>query len=149
MKLTKVLLCALLVLCMALCLVACGGEEKTSDDNGDESDESTVSVNTESDVVSDEESETSKEEPQTSKFTVTVVDADGNAVSGVMVQICKDSCIPAMTNASGEAVFNAEITDGYKLSVMSCPAGYTYEGEAEVYLEAGATEYTLTLTKAE
>ena len=78
---------------------------------------------------------------------MTVVDQNGDPVSGAMVQICKDSCMPAMTGEDGVASFNIEITDGYKLSVMTCPEGYTYEGEAEIYLEYGATEYTLTLTK--
>jgi hypothetical protein len=80
-------------------------------------------------------------------FKVTVVDGDGNAVPGVIVQICKDSCVPARTDDNGVASFNIAIEDGHKLSVMSCPEGYEYTGEAEVYLEEGATEYTLEISK--
>ena len=58
-------------------------------------------------------------------------------------QLCKDACVPAKTDDNGVATFTIEVTDGYKLSVMSCPAGYEYTGEAEIYLEDGATEYTL------
>ena len=151
MKITRILLCAFLVLAMMLGLCACGGEETNVSDSDEGSTESTESVNNESEAVSADGSEAESADESTEEvntFVVTVVDNEGNVVSGVMVQICKDSCLPAMTNAEGQAVFNAEITDGYKLSVMSCPAGYTYEGDAEVYLESGSTEYTLTLTKA-
>ncbi|MBR5472493.1 MAG: hypothetical protein IKU82_00740 [Clostridia bacterium] len=92
-------------------------------------------------------SQTSSKEDTTPKFEVTVTDADGNAVAGVMVQMCNTSCVPAMTNADGIATFNLEITDGYKLSVMSCPEGYEYTGEAEIYIEEGSTEYSLEITK--
>ena len=87
-------------------------------------------------------------EEEASAFEVKVVDASGNPVEGVMLQICKDSCIPAKTDANGIAKFNIEITDGHKLQVLSCPAGYQYTGEAEVYLEAGSSEYTVELSEA-
>ena len=143
MKLTKRILTLFLGLAMLLCLVACGEEQNESS--------TPAAVSTES--VNETSSETSAESsteaslPAAAKFSVTVVDQDGTPVSGVMVQICKDSCMPAMTDENGVATFNIEITDGYKLSVMSCPEGYTYEGESEVYLDYGATEYTLTLSK--
>lgn len=142
MKMTKRILALILGLTMLLCLVACDEEQNESSAPAESSVESV-------DETSSEASEASSEAsvPEAAKFSVTVVDQDGNPVSGAMLQICKESCMPAMSDDSGVATFNVEITDGYKLSVLSCPEGYTYEGEAEVYLEAGATEYTLTLTK--
>ena len=76
------------------------------------------------------------------------VDNEGNPVANAIVQICKDSCIPSKTNEEGIATFNVEVTAEHKLSFTSLPAGYTYEGEAEVYLSDGIDEYTLTVTKS-
>lgn len=140
MKLTKIL-SVLLVACLALCLCACGGDGEKTDSDA----ESSAAVCSEAESSSTESSEAVSDDAAAAAFTVKVVDADGNAIEGVMVQICKDACVPAKTDANGVATFNVEITDGYKLSVMSCPAGYEYTGDAEVYLDNGATEYTLTL----
>ncbi len=129
----KKILALILALAMVFCLCACGG-----DSNGPTGTEP-LANQTQDDVSSKEEA--------TPKFEVTVTDQDGNAVKGVMVQLCKEACVPAMTNDSGVATFSLEITDGYKLSVMSCPEGYEYTGEAEIYLEEGGTEYTLEITK--
>ncbi len=129
----KKLLALILAFGMILCLCACGG-----DNNGPTNNEP---------INNQTNTETSSKVETTPKFEVTVTDADGNSVEGVMVQLCKEACVPARTDANGVAIFNLEITDGYKLSVMSCPEGYEYTGEAEIYLEDGATEYTLEITK--
>lgn len=130
MKNLKKVLAVLLALGMLLCFCACGG-------NDDSKTTTTTTTTTENNQTEDTPAVENK------GFKVTVVDEGGNAVSGVMVQICKDACVPARTDDNGVATFNIEITDGYKLSVMSCPEGYEYTGEAEIYLEDGATEYTL------
>ncbi len=125
MKNIKKLIAALLAVCMMLCFCACGGN---GDDNSTTTTESTTESTTEEQIA----------------FKVKVVDEAGKPVAGVMMQICKDSCIPARTGDDGVAVFaDMEITDGYKLSVLSCPAGYEYTGDAEIYLESGSTEYTV------
>ena len=119
---------------MLFCLCACGG-----DSNGHTGNEPIDNQNN--------NTQTSSKEDATPKFEVTVIDGDGNPVKGVMVQLCKDTCVPAMTDENGVAIFSEEITDGYKLSVMSCPEGYEYTGDAEIYLEDGDTEYTIEITK--
>ena len=119
---------------MLFCLCACGG-----DSNGPTGNEPIDNQNN--------NTQTSSKEDATPKFEVTVIDVDGNPVKGVMVQLCKDTCVPAMTDENGVAIFSEEITDGYKLSVMSCPEGYEYTGDAEIYLEDGDTEYTIEITK--
>lgn len=131
MKNFKKVLAVLLALIMLVCFCACGGneEEKTTTTT---TTTTTESNQTENDIAVENKG-----------FKVTVVDEGGNAVPGVMVQICKEACVPARTDDNGVATFSIEITDGYKLSVMSCPEGYEYTGEAEIYLEDGATEYTL------
>lgn len=125
----KKILVLFTVLCLLLSLCACSGNEQTSTDPQQTT---TAAV-------------TTTAAQDTPAFEVKVVDADGNAVSGVMIQICKDTCIPKVTDENGVAVFDIEVTDEHKLSVLSCPEGYTYTGEAEVYLEDGATEYTVEL----
>lgn len=130
----KKIFALVLAFCMILCLCACG-----NDTNGPTGNEQ---LNNKTDST-----QTSSNQESTPKFEVTVNDADGNAVKGVMVQLCKDTCIPAITDDNGIAVFNAEITDGYKVSIMSCPEGYEYTGEAEIYLEDGDTSYTFEITK--
>lgn len=129
MKNLKKVLAVLLALGMLFCFCACGGNE---DDKTTTTTTTTENQQTENDTAVENKG-----------FTVTVVDEGGNAVPGVMVQLCKDACVPAKTDDNGKATFTIEVTDGYKLSVMSCPEGYEYTGEAEVYLEDGATEYTL------
>jgi len=131
MKNFKKVLALLLALSMVFCFCACGGN---TDDTTTNTTESTTNENP---------TESTTEEK--AAFTVKVVDEGGNAVSGVMLQVCKDACVPARTDDKGIATFNLEITDGYKLSVMTCPAGYEYTGDAEIYLESGITEFTLTL----
>lgn len=130
MKNLKKVLAVLLALTMLICFCACGG-------NDDGKTTTTTTTTTENNQT---ENDTAVENKG---FKVTVVDEGGNAVSDVMVQICKEACVPARTDDNGVATFSIEITDGYKLSVMSCPEGYEYTGEAEIYLEDGATEYTL------
>ncbi len=134
----KRLLTVLLVLCMGVCLIACESDVKD--------DESSAAVSDEVSNVSDTASEDTSEDTSAA-FKVKVVDEDGTAVANVMLQVCKDSCVPAKTDSEGIASFNLEITDGYKLSVLSCPDGYYYNGESEIMLDSGITEYTLTLSK--
>ncbi len=128
----KKLLVLFTALCLVLCLAACGEGAGTAVNTGPAE---TSSVAETTPAVTD----------STASFEVKVVDKDGKAVQGVMLQICKDTCIPMMTDENGVASFNIEVTDEHKLSVLSCPEGYVYSGEAEVYLEDGLAEYTVEL----
>ena len=131
MKNMKNILALVLVLCMALSLVACGGSA-----DAPETSAATTEATTET-------TEATQDNVQ-SGYKVTVVDENGNPIANAMVQICKDSCLPGMTNAEGVATFNVAQEDGYKVSFMTMPAGYEAEAE-EFYFEAGATEITITL----
>ena len=142
----KRIIAAILLISALFALCACG---EGSDTSVAESSNADVSASVSGSASSAESEAESKNDIALATFKVKLVDGDGNAVSGVMVQLCKDTCMPAMSDSEGVASFNAEIVDGHKLSVLSCPAGYTYEGEAEIYLEAGISEYTITLTKGE
>lgn len=160
MKNIKSLLALVLSFAMLFCLCACSD---SSDNSSTDSASKDVSVNSENSVdntsdasdasvaTSDADSEPSEDETSEApaKFTVTVVDTNGNAVKGAYIQLCKDACVFFESDENGIVKFSDEITEGYKLSVLSCPDGYVYEGEAEVYLESGITEYTVTLSVVE
>lgn len=144
MKNIKRILSLLIALCMIACLCACGGTNEPAEDDNKENVQNDLP-----DTSDDSESESDTEE-NVPAFNVKVVDGAGTPVKGVMIQICKDVCVPAMTGDDGIAVFNnLEITDGYKLSVLSCPEGYEYTGEAEVYLDSGITEFTVEINEVQ
>ena len=69
-------------------------------------------------------------EPQA--YTVTVVDAEGAPISGVMVQLCLDACYPGVTDADGKIQFPVEEAD-YKVSLLAVPDGYTYSDETQEF----------------
>lgn len=136
MKLFKNLLCIMLIACFAFSFAACTSDDATSDENADES----------APVVETEEVKDT-EEPEAAAFKVTVTDDNGAPVEGVVLQVCKDTCVPSVTDAEGVASFNVEVTSEHKLSVLTLPEGYEYNGEAEIYLEDGMTEFTVEITK--
>lgn len=133
----KRLICAMMALMMVLGLCACGAEEAPKAPETQPATEPTPVV--EETVAVDDGKVT---------YTIHVQDENGAAMAGVMVQICKDACLPGMTDAEGNATFHVA-EDDYKVSFLTLPAGYTYTTEAtEFYFENGATEITLTLKAA-
>lgn len=128
----KKLFAALLLVCMAVCLCACGGNETKEP-------EVTLPQITLPQVTEPEEVGVT--------YTVKLVDEGGNPVAGAMVQLCAESCIPKLTDANGVAVFeNMEERSDYKASVTMYPEGYEQLGETvDHYLENGATEVTITV----
>lgn len=137
MKNIKILLALILVGCMIFGLCACNGNKEEDTTVAD----TTAADKKPADTTAADTTEAAK------SFKVTIVDGDGNVVPGVIVQICKDACVPARSDDKGVALFNVAVEEGHKLSVMSCPEGYEYTGAREIYLEAGATEYTLEISK--
>ncbi len=136
MKLFKNLLCIMLIACFAFSFAACTGNDVSSDENADDS----------TPVVETEEVKDT-EEPVAAGFKVTVTDDAGAPVEGVVLQVCKDTCVPCVTDAEGVASFNVEVTSEHKLSVLTLPEGYEYTGEAEIYLEDGMTEFSVVINK--
>lgn len=131
---------ALIIAIVVILVVALGGK----DTNNDKDDTDTK------DKIEKEEKEDkdeSEDEAEAATFLVKVTDAEGNPVAGVSIQLIKDESLTATSDDTGVATFNVEITEGYKLSGVTCPEGYEYTGEAEIALEAGAKEYPLTVQK--
>lgn len=82
-------------------------------------------------------------------YSVTVLDENGDPVVGAMIQLCKDVCVPGVTDAEGTAKFDLP-EDIYKVSFMTLPAGYTYADDVqEFYFEGGSREMTIILKAAE
>ena len=127
----KRFLALVLALGLMLSLCACGGDERP---------EVTTEPTTEA-----TEPTTEATEPTT--YVVTVVDQDNAPVAGAWVQLCLESCVPAMTDENGVAnFFLAE--DDYKVSFTVMPPGYEYAGEdQEWYFADGENTMTITLQK--
>lgn len=139
----KRLVTAVLMLCLALGLVACGGNGESNDTEKNTQQENTQ-ADKDTEKVSEEESEVAGV-----VYSIKVVDEANNPMANVMVQLCKDTCVPKMTDANGVAEFTVEeIAEGYKASVTVVPEGYVYE-DGDVYFENGATELTLVLKAAQ
>lgn len=137
----KKMLCLILALMLTLSLCACGSTEAPKA----EAEVETVALPTETPTVA---AETEPADDGKVTYTIHVQDENGAPLAGVMVQICKDACLPGMTDAEGNAVFNVA-EDSYKASFLTLPAGYTYATEeTEFYFENGSTEITLTLKAA-
>lgn len=133
---------ALIVAIVVILFVCLGGKDTSVDKEDDK-----TKVEQNDDKDKDEEKKEESENKEEAIFTVKVVDADGAVVPGVVVQVCKDTCVPGTTDETGVATFKLEITEGYKLSVLTLPEGYEYTGEAEIALTAGITEYELKIQK--
>lgn len=128
-----------LVLCLVLSLCACGGSEAPATEAP-----ATEAPVTEAPATEAPETEAAIPEGMV-QYTITVVDEAGNPIAGAMVQMCKDSCIPGMTDAAGVASFTMA-EDDYKVSFLTMPAGYELVDEtSEFYFESGSTEMTITL----
>ena len=138
----KRLVTTILMLCMALSLVACGGngsDKNTQDKNtaSSQQDDAQANKDTENDKT-DEPVDDGKIE-----YKVTLLDANGAPIAGKMVQVCNSAtCFaPQATDANGVATFRLEEADDYKAKEL------TQGDDAYVYFEAGATELTITLAE--
>lgn len=136
---SKKILAAILAAVMALCLCACAGNEETQPSDSAPTENTGATVESTEPTVSDGKV----------VYTIKVVDENGKGISGVMVQLCKDSCMPGFTNGDGVAEFKVVAADGYHASVTDMPTGYAYATEqTEFDFENGATEVTIVLKAA-
>ena len=138
------ILMSTIVMTAGLGLVACG----SADDNGTETTTVTTSEVTTPVPTTKQEETTNKDEDNKLAYQVKVVDEAGNPIANAMVQMCKDSCVPAVTNADGVAEFKLEAAD-YDVKFIELPAGYTYSGDEQVFKFAeGELKLTITLKAA-
>lgn len=139
MKHIKNICILVLMLCVVLSLCACGSKDSAAEVTETEAVIETTEVPAETEAALAEGMVI---------YTVSVVDEGGNPIVGAMVQLCKDSCVPGITDESGIATFTLQ-EDDYKASMLTMPAGYEYVDETEAfYFENGSTELTITLKAA-
>lgn len=133
MKTLKNILLLVLAMAVVLSLCACGETEN----KGGETTESTAVTQQTTEATTDDSKVT---------YTVTVVDEQGKPVSGVMVQLCLEACIPAITNVEGVATWNLDEAD-YQASFVNIPEGYAQDANKYSF-QSGSYELTLTLKAA-
>ena len=137
----KKILVLILCFCLLLCLGACGQDQNPTDP-------------TPSTAVTDPSSEPTQPTDPTGDdgkvtYTVTVTDEQGNPLTSAMLQLCKETCMPAIVDASGTASWSVP-EDDYKVSFLDLPDGYTYSTEeTEFYFADGETSMTIVLKAAE
>ncbi len=87
-------------------------------------------------------------------YFITVVDTEGQPVTGALLQMCKlgddGACTPAATTTDAEGkVSFALAVDSYKVSFIILPPTYTYvDEEQNFYFDDGASELTIIVKKA-
>ena len=81
-------------------------------------------------------------------YTVTVLDQDGNPVSGVTVQLCTDAlCYDTTTDLDGIGTKDLEPGVEYKVAIPKAPEGYTAPSGYFDTIGADETEITINITK--
>ena len=135
MKIMSKLLAFLLCACMVFTLCACTEEPAGTENN--ETQPTQISTEAPTEAPTDDGKVT---------YTVKVTDESGFAVAGVVVQLCKDSCIPSFTGEDGTCQFRV-VEDDYKVSVTQAPEGYAADA-TEYHFDAGSYELTIVLKAA-
>jgi hypothetical protein len=78
-------------------------------------------------------------------YVITVVDENGNPISGVLLQMCLEICVPGRTNEEGVAEFYLDEAD-YKVSLLNIPEGFDYStDETEWHFASGEKTMTIVL----
>lgn len=131
----KVILAALLAVCLLFTLCACAADENNDNTN----------VTTTTTGMATTTTTTSVDDSKVT-YTVKVQDETGAPLVGTMMQICKEACLPAMTDANGVATWTVA-EDDYKVSFADTSISDTYVVEENYYFEDGKYEMTITVTK--
>ena len=127
----------MLVLCLGVCLVACGG-------GGDENPPAGTGTGTATGETNGGNTDTSI------TYTVTVVDQLGNPIEGVNLQVCHGegagSCLRAgVTDANGIKTYSVkEALVSPRVLINSAPENSVYSSEY-IYFDEGKTEITVTV----
>ncbi len=132
----KNIFAVLLLLTLVLSLCACGGQKQDPE------------TTTAPEITTEPETTAEDVDDGMVDYKVTVVDEGGNPVPNIMLQLCKDTCMPAMADANGVAVFHCVEDPEYHVSVMEgmMPEGYDYTTEeTEFYFAEGEKEMTIVL----
>lgn len=129
----KLLLAALLAVCLTLTLCACGG---AASGPANEPADTTASTTTTTTTAAPTTPTAPTPADGEVLYTIKVVDKDGNPAEGVYVQLCLDTCVFAPTDSEGVAYFCKPEAE-YKVAFSEAPDNY-------YYFEDGSREMTLT-----
>lgn len=130
-KMMKILALVLALAMMTCFLAACGKDNQTDDNNANDKGAVTEPNTTEPQGTEPEGSEPSTTPDDGKKeYKITVTDSNGNPMSGVLVQICKEgsTCFtPTRTNDDGFAVWKLDAASDYYGTVSSLEEGMPKE----------------------
>ena len=88
-----------------------------------------------------------KEENSLLKYTLKFVDQNGDAVSGVTAQVCKDDvCMLYTSDDAGVCSFELE-PFAYEIHILKLPEGYSGDTETITTAPEKGGELSFTLTK--
>lgn len=142
----KRMLALLLALTMVFALCACGGNDAAEDKPQADAPAQDAPAKEETEAPTEEETEAPTQAPGIT-YTVTVADEGGNAVAGVMIQICQgEMCLmPSTTDANGVATLIAPEEGNWEAKVLTMPEGYALAEEAEYFAFDSSNNLTITL----
>ncbi len=93
----------------------------------------------------EEETELSSMETE-ADYRISVIDQDGNPVSGAIVNICTDTtCTTGKSDEKGLILFTGE-KQSYHLQLLKAPDGYSFDSPADLYTE-DQTDFTISVSK--
>ena len=127
------------IFALAIALMLCVGAVACGADNGDGGASTTTTTSAATTTTTQSAQEI---------YKVTVKTENGEPVVGVLVQICKDQCMPTVTDANGVATWQTA-EDTYKVSFLpnqTVLEGYTVE--ENYYFDGNAKEMVITLKAA-
>lgn len=141
MKTMMKILALIMALAMVMCLVACGNDSKNDDGAGtDGTTEPSSTVTVPNGNGGSEDNNSQPADDGKKEYKIVVKDSNGVALSGVLVQICKEgsTCFtPARTDVNGCAVWKLDEASDYYGTVSSLEEGMPkeyFEGNFEVTL---------------
>ncbi len=80
-------------------------------------------------------------------YQLTFVDEDGNAVEGVMANVCDDTSCTLMTADADGVIAFTNVPFTYHIQVIKAPDGYEFDTSAEYYTTEDGGEMVFTLTR--
>lgn len=142
----------MLALCLVLALAACNtnSEDETTAATTEATTEAPTTEEATTEAPTTEEVTTEAVTEADTGYKVRVVDAEGNAIKGVWIMVCKgDMCsVPTETDADGYAKFPTITDEGRQAKIAYPVEGYVVDTTKYIDFEAGSFEMTIVLEKA-
>jgi hypothetical protein len=142
MKKFRKILAVVITIMLMVAVSACGSD--SPDQNTPNPTQNTITEATTQEKENENTTEPTTTAPDPD-YVITVVDENGNPISGVLLQMCLETCVPGKTNEDGVAEFYLDEAD-YKVSLLNMPYGFDYStDETEWYFGSGEKTMTIVL----